>query len=136
MLNSKKGIQSHILILLIVSITMALFLSVVLTQIYGDDNKLCKKITFEVTNPCRKGETASFFLNNNNAQPVEFKINGKRDILKYYVPANGKKEITVSIQDKHIIKIVPLVKQMGDIFECNGKLETINSEVLTKCRKN
>ena len=135
MLHSKKALQSHIFVLIIISIAMSVFLSVILTQIYGEDNIECKKISFEITNACKKDNSISFDIQNNYIAPIEYKVNGKRDILKYLVESKDKKKFFVVTKDNPVVSIVPLIKDSNNIFECRGKVKTINSEVLIKCQK-
>jgi len=135
MFYNKKALESHIFILILVSIIMSIFLSVILTQIYGEDNINCKKISYDISNACKKGKSMSFDLQNNYINVVEYKINGKRDITKYLVNSKESKKFYILIKNSPVVTITPLIKDSGQIFECRGKVKSINSEVLIKCQK-
>ena len=135
MFYSKKALQSYILILIIVSILMGLFLSIILTQIYGEDNVTCKQIKYEVSNACKKDNSIAFDVKNDYLNPIEYKVNGKRDITKYLVDSKKIRKFYVSTKDNSVVHITPLIKESNKIFECRGKVKSINSEVLIKCQK-
>ena len=51
------------------------------------------------------------------------------------VESKDKKKFFVATKNNPIVTIVPLIKDSNNIYECRGKVKSINSEVLIKCQK-
>lgn len=135
MLISKRGVQSYLFALGLVSIIIGLFLSFVLTGIYGEDNKFCKQVDYKISKACKRDTSVELLVQNNYNSTLEFKINGNRDILKYRLDAGEERVFYVLTKGVKVLTFLPIIKDGEKSFECNGKVKSINSEVLTKCQR-
>ncbi len=130
--NNSAMLQSHILLILIISVVMSFLLVFLLPQIYGKDHVKCLDVQFDIENLCMISETSvSFDLINNYNDSLKFNIDSKV-LPNYFISGNSKSLIAINLDDS-ILKIFPII--IGDEvnYECRGKLKSRNTDVIKKC---
>jgi hypothetical protein len=129
---NKKAMQTHILIILLISAVMTILILSVLSPFFKNDPQDCKLIEFEVKNKCKDGRGISFVIDNLGNKKLLFKINGETSD-KYLIPSHEDRKISYIWQEGNI-EILPYFEDIqGNQYECNGKLTTIVPERLIKC---
>lgn len=130
-LFGKKAMQSYMMILLIFSVIMTGFITFVIGSVYGVEHADCKLVDFEIRNMCKKSSSAQFNIDNNAQKGLSLKINGKKN-SEYFLPANSEKLFN-AISENGKIELLPYIDYGGKTYECSGKVQKINAEVLTSC---
>ena len=130
--NNKAMLQSHILLILIISVIMSFLLVFLLPQIYGKDHVKCLDVQFEIENLCKNSKNSvSFDLLNNYNSSLKFNIDSKI-LPNYFIAANSKGIINVNLDDS-ILRIFPVLIEDEINYECRGKLKSLNTDVIRKC---
>ena len=130
-LFEKKAMQSYMMILLIFSVIMTGFIIFVIGSVYGVEHADCKLVNFEIRDMCKKGGSAQFNVDNNAQKGLFLKVNGLKN-SNYFLPANSEKLFNVLSNDGKV-ELLPYIDYAGKTYECSGKVQKINAEVLTSC---
>ena len=130
-LFAKKAMQSYMMILLIFSVIMTGFIIFVIDSVYGVEHADCKLVNFEITSMCKKGGSTQFNVNNNAQKALFLKVNSVKK-SDFFLPANSEKLFN-AVPDDGKIELLPYIDYAGKTYECSGKVQKINAEVLTSC---
>ena len=130
--NGKKGLESYIIVIVVLSLIMTSFIIIIIGQVYGEEHSDCKLIKFEIKNACKKGKGISFTVENIGDKIVNLNVNEVKNI-EYIVPVNSEKQFSVSIFEQPTVVLVPYLNYGEKIYICSGKTQKINSEVLISC---
>ena len=130
--KTKKGVESYIFVLFIVSVIMGLFLVFILDGIYGQDHANCNLLEFEMKDFCKNEKSLEFSIVNKWNSTLDFSINEKLDPQKYRVKS-GKSSLITIIQEGDFLNVIPIIKVGNNNYVCNGRLQRVNTEIIGKC---
>lgn len=130
MFDNKKGLQSYVFVLLLVSFLMAIFLFIIINKIYPEDDDRCFQMQYSIDNQCRLSDKFKISINNFGSVYFELLVDGERN--SYFVPVGEKTDITI-VSSEDSIKIVPIIPFGETYSQCNSQAQTLKKEVLIKC---
>ncbi len=128
MLNSKKALQTHILVLIIISFGVAFFLSNVIDYIYLPDPQVCEYYNFKVIPRCASEDVVEFSVKNTEENVLNLIINGNEESVNPTSSKDIKLETTKSTLE---IEVEVLVGE--DYMMCNDKKQEIDIGEFRKC---
>lgn len=121
------------MIILVFAIFMTTLMFLILGTLYGEDHVDCKLIEFEIVSACKKGKSVDFVLNNNADKSFNFKLNDIKNSNYIMLSTDSGKKISANLLDETTITILPYFVLGPNEYECKGKIQKINSEVLITC---
>lgn len=132
-ISNKKAIEAHLVIILVFSLIMTSLLILILGSVYGEEHEDCKLVDFEIASMCKKGSSVDFTLNNNAKKAMFFKLNGVKSAEYVLLSGDLGKMFSANTNEDTTVKILPYINSGNKIYECKGKVQKINSEVLLSC---
>lgn len=132
MQTNKKAMQTHIIMLIIISSIMTILILSVLSPFFKNDPADCKLIEYEVVNKCKESKGIGFRINNNGNKLLKFTINGQTS-EKYQIPPNDNTKLSYTSEEGNINIVPYLTDFQGNKMECTGKTITVTPERLIKC---
>lgn len=131
MFNNKKAISSYIIVLLLFSVLMTIILFPILGTIYADDNINCQKVKYETPDMCRRSGFLIFqFVNTGEIDFVGDFTHSYSESHELKMGEDKKLKIYV---DKSDVKLLPIVSDGFNKFECSSKEEKIKMELVPLC---
>lgn len=130
-LLGKKALQSYVIVMLIFSVIMSIFIILILVAVYGEEHEDCKLVDFEIVNMCNKGSATEFTIKNDAEKRLFLKINGKKS-EEYFLTTKTDKIFNILSEDGSI-EVLPYIDYASKTYDCSGKVQKINTGVLTKC---
>jgi hypothetical protein len=134
MILNKKGVQSHMLIIVIVSAFMTLLILSVLSTIFISDPIACQKLDFEIgVDTCKDGKILEVHLTNlAEGKVINLNINNYQNVTlepsrteRFKIPNQNNDESYV---------IIPFFEDIQGSQLCNGKKKkTNNIDAIKKC---
>lgn len=128
---NNKGLQSHITLVMIVSLIMAVLIVSVLSPFFKVDHKNCLDYDFEIVEKCLDGDNIKFKVKNNVEKMLYFNVSGEKvlelnpkETNNFMYPSNEGN-----------INIIPFFYGTIDkkVYECSGSRKTINPGRILKC---
>lgn len=127
MLQSRKAISSHLLILGISSLLLAMILTTTMSFTYGDEHQDCKNVDFDIENQCKESKKVNFEIVNNANKQLSVQVGNKVFNIE-----GGSSKTGYQVTDQSKVVFMPII-EAGKVFECRGRVKKLNVEVLIKC---
>lgn len=132
MIDSKKALESYILVILGISLLMSVLLFFIIGIAYESDNELCREMTFTYDVACKQPSGYAVSVENLGTMPISFEMNGNIED-EYYLNPGQSRRVVVTTEDNSA-KVIPIVFDENDeSYFCKSKQEKTNVEVLGTC---
>lgn len=125
---NKKAIESYVLVLLIVSALLTLLITTVFSPLFANDHPSCQDFEFEITSKKKTNNGANIKLKNTGSKKINFQFNSERKKDSLKIDETNEYQV-VTTEDS--ITIMPIhIDTKGEVHECEGKKEKINTNTL------
>lgn len=132
MFSSKKGLEPHLIILVVVSIVMGIFLTGIFSAFYGTEPEKCFSLDFTVEDTCRTSSEIVYTVSNRGVSLIRFQVNDQ--LLEDQVSAVDSGEVSYAYSsDETQFRFVPMVNEGVETLECRSKLKNTNIEDIPRC---
>jgi hypothetical protein len=133
MISSKKGLQTHIVLLLVISLIMTIVIVSVLGSFFKNDHKNCLNYEFEIKDKCIDGNSLKITIENTGNTIVNFQ--GSEYGNKFQLMPKESEVFGFSFRDKdNFIQVMPYFEDLqGEEFICRGKTVKVDLRRLIKC---
>ncbi|MDA3856481.1 MAG: hypothetical protein PF569_09575 [Candidatus Woesearchaeota archaeon] len=131
MFFNNKGMQSHIAIVFIVSLIMAILIVSVLSPFFKVDHKNCLDYDFEIEKKCLDGDNIKFIVKNKVEKMIYFNVSGEK--VFELNPMETKDFKYTSSEGTVDIVLFFYGSIDKKVYECSSLKETINPGRILKC---
>jgi len=127
---NKKGVHTHITIILIVSLVMSMFFVTILGALFKKDNQECQSVSYEILNKKKQDNLLILDVRNlNTTSKLDLRLIGKGE-KKETLIAGETKQLKIIVDGS--LEIIPMLITRTEQIECNGKKIEINTNMLIK----
>lgn len=131
-MKNKKGLQAHMIMIMITSVVMSFLLFFIVGNIYGDDPQKCFNLDYEFSNICKINDELRITVDNSGTSNLKLVINGVSSD-KFNTPATDSREIRLKVNPEQVVRVLPEVNEGIDTYQCNSKLKNIRVEDIRRC---
>ena len=126
---NKKAIESYVLALLIVSLTLTLLIMTVFSPVLANDHEKCLNIEYKILSKKKIDGGVRLNIENIGNSKIYFKFNNEENIKTPLMPET-KEEYRINNKEEEIIVMPIYIDIQEEIFECRGKKTTIKTNTL------
>lgn len=126
---NKKGVHSHIIIIVISSFVMTILFLTLFSSIFKNDNIKCQDLDFSVIKSSKLDNGAKIRIKNNVGVPVNFDLIGDSSSR---VIVDGLATADFSVVSDSSVEIIPVYISIinKDEYKCKGKSLSLNINTL------
>jgi hypothetical protein len=132
MLRSKKALETHIIVIIVISFVMTIFLTVLLDVFYEPDIAECLEIDFQIDFCERSAGFYELEIINNWDKRLDFEINSQVND-DFGIIAGNSKRIVVRESAENALRVVPIINKDGNTYKCRASSESMELNLIRKC---
>lgn len=127
---NKKGIESYILIILIVSFIVTILITTLFSSMFVNDHQNCQYLNYEITNKKKIDSGVSLTIKNTGNNKINFQFNGENNLVNT-IYSEQSFEFKVQTKENKLTVIPLYLDAMNNPYECKGKKKVIDTTILS-----